>query len=183
MEVFWWGYFFYCLLKFSVHPSYWHRYGCKYFTLYYQISITVVAIEFKKIHMQIWMQIRDRGHYFTLYFQISITVVAIELKKSSLLISNLLCCDMNTQMFCKIPLVLVSFAAFVALELSFLTMCPQMTLQVTRGSRSVGTLVTLVWLFCCVIHHDMSFQIPKVGAGIIAHCATVGLFSRMAPVM
>ena len=86
-------------------------------------------------------------------------------------------------MFCKTLLVLVSFAAFVALEWSFPTMCPQMTLQVTRVTRSEVTLVALVWLFCCVIRFNVLLQMTDFDAGIIAQCASVGLLSRVSHVM
>ena len=90
---------------------------------------------------------------------------------------------MNAGMSCKIALILVRFAAFVALEWSFTTMRPYMALQGTRGGKRGVTFITLVRFFCCVIQRNMSFQIPKVGAGIFAHCASVGLFSRMGPLM
>ena len=86
-------------------------------------------------------------------------------------------------MFCKIPLFLVSFAAFVALEWSFPTVRSHMASQIRRVGRSEVTLVTLVWLFCCVIRHNVLLQMIDLGAGIIAQCASVRLFSRVGPVM
>ena len=54
--------------------------------------------------------------------------------------------NVNSVMFCEIPLVLVSFAAFVAPERLLPTVRPHVALQVTRRSASVVALVTLVWL-------------------------------------
>ena len=84
-------------------------------------------------------------------------------------------------MFCKTSLVCVSFVALVALERLFSSVRPHVALQMTRSSASVVALVTLVWLFSCVLTHHVRFQIASCNAGILAHCASVRLFPRVGP--
>ena len=69
----------------------------------------------------------------------------------------------------------VSFAAFVAPERFLPTVRPHVLLQVTRSTRVVA-LVTLEWLFSCVLHHQVLFQLTSLNAGKLAHCASLRLF-------
>ena len=75
----------------------------------------------------------------------------------------------------------VSFAAFVAPERFLPSVCPHVALQVTRRSASEVALVTLVWLFPCMLPHHVLFQLTSCNAGILAHCASVRLFPRVGP--
>ena len=84
-------------------------------------------------------------------------------------------------MFCEIFLFCVSFSASVALERLLPGVRYHVALQVTRRSASVIALVTLVWLFSCMLPHHMPFQITSPNAGILAHCASVRLFPRVGP--
>ena len=60
-------------------------------------------------------------------------------------------------MSCEIPLSFVSFAALVALERFLPGVRCHVALQTTRRSAIVVTLVTLVWLFFCMLPHHVSF--------------------------
>ena len=84
-------------------------------------------------------------------------------------------------MFCEIAFLSVSFAAFVAPERLFPTVRPHVALQITRRGTCVVALVTLVWLFSCMLPHCVNFQITSCNAGILAHCASVRLFPRVGP--
>ena len=84
-------------------------------------------------------------------------------------------------MICEMVLSCVSFAALVALERPLPSVCHHVTLQITSCSADVVALVTLVWLFSCVIPHHVPFQITSLNAGILAHFASVRLFSRVGP--
>ena len=64
---------------------------------------------------------------------------------------------MNFDMFYKIFLLFVGFAAFVALEWSFPSVRPHVSLQIIRSSASVLALVTFEWLLSCVLPHHMDF--------------------------
>ena len=88
---------------------------------------------------------------------------------------------MNYGMFCKIVLSCVSFAALVALERLLPSVCHHVVLQLTRRNTSVIALVTLEWLFFSVLPHHVIFQMAILNAGILAHCASVRLFSRVGP--
>ena len=87
----------------------------------------------------------------------------------------------NSEMFCEIALKSINFAAFVALERLLPCVRYHVLLQVTRRSASVVALVTLVWLFTCVLAHHVAFQITSCNAGKLAHCASVRLFPRVGP--
>ena len=82
-------------------------------------------------------------------------------------------------MFCELALSSVSFVAFVAPERLFPSVRPHVALQVTRRSASVVALVTLEWLFSCMLPHHVNFQFTSCNAGILAHCASVRLFPRV----
>ena len=84
-------------------------------------------------------------------------------------------------MFCEPPLFLVSFVACVAPERLLPSVCPHVALQITRGGASIVALVTLVWLYSCVLPHHVFFQSTSCNAGELAHCASVRLFPRMGP--
>ena len=83
----------------------------------------------------------------------------------------------NSGMFCELIFSVVSFAAFVAPERLLSSVRPHVLQQVTRSSASEVALVTLVWLFSCVLPHQVIFQIISLNAGKLAHCASVRLFS------
>ena len=120
------------------------------------------------------------------------------LKVSSdwLLFSRIIfCLNMNFEMFYKIPFLLVSFAALVALEWSLpgvrphvplqrihssasvvalvtferLLSCvlPHVALQSIRSGASIVALITFERLLSCVLHHHVSFQTARLNAGII----------------
>ena len=95
--------------------------------------------------------------------------------------SNLNLNHVNSGMLCKLPFSVVSFAALVALERLFPTVRLHVLLQVTRRSESEVALVTLVWLFSCVLPPHVNFQLPSCNAGKLAHCASLRLFPRMGP--
>ena len=90
-------------------------------------------------------------------------------------------CHVNSGVSCEIPLLYVGFAAFVALERPLPRVRPCVLLQTTRRSASVITLVTLEWLFSCVIGHHVNFQLISCNAGKLACCASVRLFPRVGP--
>ena len=83
------------------------------------------------------------------------------------------------QMSGKLVLSSVNFAALVAFERLFPSVRLYVTLKITRSSASVVALVTLVWLFSCVLPLHVNFQMLSINAGILAHCASVRLFSRV----
>ena len=84
---------------------------------------------------------------------------------------------MNSLMSCELDLLAISFGAFVAPERLFPSVRPHVALQITRRSASEVALVKFVWLFSCVLHHHVNFQLTNLNAGKLAHCASVGLFS------
>ena len=88
---------------------------------------------------------------------------------------------MNYGMFCETVLSCVGFAALVALERLLPSVSYHVALHITRRSASVVALVTLVWLFSCMVPHHVDFQLICCNAGILAHCASVGLFPRVGP--
>ena len=80
---------------------------------------------------------------------------------------------------CKIYLVFVSFAAFVALERLFPRVRSNVAPQVTRRRASVIALVTFEGLFSSVHPHHVLFQVTTCNAGKLARCASVRLFLRV----
>ena len=84
-------------------------------------------------------------------------------------------------MFSEIVFSCVRFAALVALERPLPSVRLQVLLQSTRTGRSVVAVITLVWLFPCMLPHYVLFQLNSTNAGIIAHCAFVRLFPRVGP--
>ena len=62
----------------------------------------------------------------------------------------------NPEMFCEPALLPESFAAMVTLERLLTSVRPHVTLQMARGSASIA-LVTLVWLFSCVLTNHVFF--------------------------
>ena len=89
--------------------------------------------------------------------------------------------DVFSGMSSKGAILGVSFATLVALERLLPSVCYHVALQVTRRGASVVALVTLVWLFSCVLPHHVNFQIASCNAGKLAHCASVRLFPRVGP--
>ena len=84
-------------------------------------------------------------------------------------------------MSCEISLACISFAALGAPERLLSSVRLHVALQMTRRSRSIVALVTLVWPFSCVLPHHVNFQITNCYAGKTAHCASVRLFLRVGP--
>ena len=82
-------------------------------------------------------------------------------------------------MLCEIPLLFVSFAASVALERPLPRVRSNVALQIIRLSASIIALVTLEWLFSCVIGHHVNFQLISCNAGKLACCASARLFLRV----
>ena len=78
------------------------------------------------------------------------------------------------------PMASTSILSFSAQGV-FPTVSPHVLLQVTRRGASKVALVTLEWLFSCMLPHHVNFQITSLNAGILAHCASVRLFPRMGP--
>ena len=93
--------------------------------------------------------------------------------------SNMDLCHMNSGVSCEIYLLFVGFTAFVARERPLPRVRPHVLLQITRLNASIIALVALEWLFSCVIHHHVGFQLTSSNAGKLACCASVRLFSRV----
>ena len=89
------------------------------------------------------------------------------------------CSNMNFEMFYKIPFLLVSFVALVALEWSLPRVRPRVPLQITRRSASIVALVTLERPLSWVLPHHVIFQVTRLNARIIAWSAPVWLFTRV----
>ena len=85
----------------------------------------------------------------------------------------------NPEMFCKVSILCESFAALVALERLLPSVRLNVHLKITRRSGSVVALVTLVWLFSCMVPHHVNFQLDRLNAGELAHCASVRLLTRV----
>ena len=64
----------------------------------------------------------------------------------------------NPKMSSKVGPVCVNFAALVALERLLPSVRNHVLLQVANRSGSVVALVTLVWLFSCMLIHHVNFQ-------------------------
>ena len=77
--------------------------------------------------------------------------------------------------------VIVSFVALVAPERLLLSVRSHVLLQVTKRGASVVALFALVWLFSCVLPHNVNFQFTSLNAGKLARCASVRLFPRVGP--
>ena len=84
-------------------------------------------------------------------------------------------------MIFKLTLSLVIFVALVALERLLSSVRPHVALQMAIRGASVVALVTLVWLFSCVLSHHVRFHFTSCNAGILTHCASVRLFPRVRP--
>ena len=84
-------------------------------------------------------------------------------------------------MFCELAILYVSFAAFFEFETLFPSVRPHVALQMIRSSGNVHAFIALVRLFSCMLPHYMSFQVSHCNAVILAHCASVRLFSRVGP--
>ena len=78
-------------------------------------------------------------------------------------------------MSCKITLMLVSFAASVALEGLIHGVRLHVALQLTIQSANAIALVALQLLFSCMHPHHVDFQVTGCNVGILAHCAYVRL--------
>ena len=72
-----------------------------------------------------------------------------------------------------------SFATFVALERSQPRARPHVALLCIGFSTSIIALVTLEWLFSCVLRHHVNFQFTSLNEGRLASCASVRLFPRV----
>ena len=88
-------------------------------------------------------------------------------------------CHVNPDMSCKVDLFSVSFAALVALETLLPSVSCHVALKVTGRNASVVALVTLVWLFSCVVPQRVFFQMARCNAGELAQCASVGFLTRV----
>ena len=77
-------------------------------------------------------------------------------------------CHVNSYMLCEVNLMLVSFAASVALERSIARVLLHVLLQITRRSASIVALVTLERPFSCVDPHHVLFQMGRCNAGKLA---------------
>ena len=86
---------------------------------------------------------------------------------------------MKLGMFCEILFVFVSFVACGAPEILLPSVSYHVALQITRRGASVVALVTLVWLFSCVVPHHVNSQLTSLNTGKIAHSASVRLFPRV----
>ena len=91
--------------------------------------------------------------------------------------------NMNFDMFYKILLIFVSFAALLAVEWSLPRVRPHVPLQMIRSSASEVALGTSQRLLSCVHPHHVSFQIARANARILARCAPVWLFTRVSLVV
>ena len=81
-------------------------------------------------------------------------------------------------MSCEAPFFFESLIALVALEWSLHSMLPHVPLKITRSRASVVALITFERLFSCVLHH-VNFQFRSFNARILAHCASMWLFTRV----
>ena len=82
-------------------------------------------------------------------------------------------------MFCEGLFMCKNFATLVAIERLFPSVRLHVALQVTRSDAGVVALVTLEWLFSCVLPHHVFFQFTICNTGELAHCASVRLFPRV----
>ena len=80
---------------------------------------------------------------------------------------------------CKVNFPFEVSITLAALELSFQGVRLHMTLQDARTCTSVVALVALERLLSCVHPHHVNFQITSCNARIIAHCASLWLFTRV----
>ena len=71
----------------------------------------------------------------------------------------------------------VSFLALVALEWFIHHVRSHVGFQIGRVSGSVVALVTSERSFSCVLLHHVIFQIASCNARILAHCASLWLFT------
>ena len=88
---------------------------------------------------------------------------------------------MNSGMSCELDLLSESFAAQIAPERLFSSVRFYVSLQITRRNAIEVALVTLVWLFSCMVPHHVIFQMTSLNTGKLAHCAPVRLFPRVCP--
>ena len=72
-----------------------------------------------------------------------------------------------------------SFAASVVLKTPLPSVRLRVALQLARRRASIIALVTLEWLFSCVVPYHVSFQLTGCNEGRLAHCASVRLFPRV----
>ena len=86
---------------------------------------------------------------------------------------------MKLGMFCEIVFSAISFAALVAFERLLPSVRSHVFLQVTRRGASVVALVTLIWLFSCVLPNHVNFQLTSLNTGKLTQCASVRLFPRV----
>ena len=94
----------------------------------------------------------------TSFFSVGLAVAAALIARS----------NMNFDMFYKILLMFVGFAALVALESSLPRVRPHVPLQSIRSSAIIVALVTFERLLSCVLPHHMNFQFIRSNARIIA---------------
>ena len=86
---------------------------------------------------------------------------------------------LDTRMPCKVNFPFEGSITLVALEWSFQSVRLHMTLQDAKTCTSVVALVALERLLCSVHPHHVNFQITSCNARIIAHCASLWLFTRV----
>ena len=72
-----------------------------------------------------------------------------------------------------------SVIALVALEWSFPSVRPHVSLQIIRSSASVVALVAFERSLSCVHPHHVNFQLTRMNTRIIARCASLWLFTRV----
>ena len=82
-------------------------------------------------------------------------------------------------MSCEIPLQFVSFVALVALEGSLHHVRSRVVFQMVRLGGSKVALVTFERPLSCVLLHHVNFQLRSCNARILAHCASLWLFTRV----
>ena len=79
-------------------------------------------------------------------------------------------------MFCHVIFPSECFVAVIALERLLPCVHTHVALQITVCGEIVVALVTLEWLFSCVLPHHVNFQIASFYTGKFTHCASVRLF-------
>ena len=86
---------------------------------------------------------------------------------------------MRLRMACEILLMLERFIASVALERFLPSVLSRVLVQITRRGTSIIALVTFERLLSCMISHHVTFQCSSCDARIVAHRASVRLFSSV----
>ena len=82
-------------------------------------------------------------------------------------------------MLCEMAVLFECLVALVALEWSFRSVFPHVSLQSARSSASVVALVTFERVFSGVLSHRVQFQFIGSNARKLACCASLWLFTRV----